>query len=279
MTTFRQSPIAAPPFIDQTFSYRLEAAEWLPSLHLIDQLAEHNPQLGAERKIVAGGWMTYAGPQSPLNHIIGMGLQGPVSKEEFDQVEDFYRRHQSVCEVVVSPYADMSLLAHLGERGYRITEWNSVLVRDLVPSECFPLSESHIQIRAVAPENARQWAEVVARGFADIATVSPDLFLPFANCSNSICFLAFLNGEVAGAAGGSIFPEMGISPFYGAATLPQFRNRGVHNALFQARLRAAAGGECQWAVVCTLPGSASQRNAERNGFRLAYTKVAMQRLL
>lgn len=278
MTTSRQSPIA-PRFIDQAFSYRLEAAEWLPSLHLIDQFAEHNPELGAERQMVAGGGMTYAGPQSPLNHIIGLGLQGPVSKEEFDQIEDFYRRHQSVCEVVVSPYADMSLHAHLGERGYRITEWNSVLVRDLIPAEAFPPPDNPLEVRAVAPDNARQWAEVVARGFAEVATVSPDLFLPFANCSNSICFLAFLHGEVAGAAGGSIFPEMGIAPFYGAATLPQFRNRGVHNALFQARLRAATEGGCHWAVVCTLPGSSSQRNAERNGFRLAYTKVALQRQL
>ena len=96
-------------FIDQEFSYRLESAEWLPSIEWIDALARDRPELGAERQMVAGGWMTYAGPQSPANHIIGMGLRGAVSREEIDCVEDFYRRHQSICEVVVSPYADMSL--------------------------------------------------------------------------------------------------------------------------------------------------------------------------
>jgi GNAT superfamily N-acetyltransferase len=86
-----------------------------------------------------------------------------------------------------------------------------------------------------------------------------------------------LGGKPAGGAAGSVYPEPGIAPFYGAATLPEYRNRGVQNALFQARLRAAAAAGCDLAIVCTQPGSLSQRNAERNGFRVAYTKVAMQR--
>jgi hypothetical protein len=49
------------------------------------------------------------------------------------------------------------------------------------------------------------------------------------------------------------------------------------NALFQARLRDAKAAGCELAVVCTQPASGSQRNAERNGFRLAYTKVVLVR--
>jgi len=86
-------PISQTDFIDAAVSYRLESAEWLPTLPLIDSIRKEKPELDAERRMVAGGWMMYAGPQSPMNHIIGMGLQGPVSRAEFDQVEDFYRRH------------------------------------------------------------------------------------------------------------------------------------------------------------------------------------------
>lgn len=279
MTTVTPSPDGMLPFITPAFSYLLESAEWLPSLDVVDRLAGQKPELGAERQMAAGGWMMYAGPQSPMNHVIGMGLQGPVSKEEFDRVEDFYRVHASHCEVVVSPYADPSLMEHLGERGYRVTEWNSVLVRQLSGEESFDPRARDLEIRRVGPENARQWSEVVALGFAEIVPVSPDLFVPFASAGNAICFLAYLGGKAVAGAGGSVFPQEGIAPFYGAATLPQYRQRGAHNALFQARLRAAAAAGCRWAVVCTLPGSASQRNAERNGFRLAYTKIAMQRQL
>jgi len=49
-------------FIDQAFSYRLESAEWLPSVEWIDALARDRVDLGAEREMVAGGWMMYAGP-------------------------------------------------------------------------------------------------------------------------------------------------------------------------------------------------------------------------
>jgi GNAT superfamily N-acetyltransferase len=264
-------------FIDKDLSYRLESAEWLPSIDLVDTLARERPQVGAERRMVAGGWMIYAGPQSPLNHMIGMGLRKPVSSDEFDGVEEFYRTHKSVCEVVVSPYADMSVMRHLGDRGYRVTDWNSVLVRKLDPGE--PFQTCSIEVRPVQSDDATFWSELVARAFSDIVVVSPDFFVPFATARNSICFLAYLDGKPAGGAGGSVFPEHGIAPLYGASTLPEFRNRGVHNALFQARMRAAVAAGCRLAVVCTQPGTVSQRNAERNGFRVAYTKVTMQRHL
>lgn len=268
-------PFLQNDFIDAALSYRLESSEWLPALALIDALMRDKPELKAERRQVAGGWMMYGGPHSPMNHIIGMGLQGPVSREEFDEVEDFYRRHNSVCEVVVSPYADMSLLGHLGERGYRITEWNSVLVRRLDPTDRFDLRG--VDVRPVDSANGRQWCEVMARGFADLAAVSPDLFTTFTTSPNGACFLAYVDGQPAGGGAASVFPEQGIAPFHGAATLPEFRNRGVQNALFQARLQAVTAAGGTFAVVCTQPGTVSQRNAERNGFRVAYTKVAMQR--
>jgi hypothetical protein len=261
--------------LDNSLSYRLESAEWLPSLDLIDTLQHDRPEAGAEREMVAGGWMMYAGPQSPINHVIGMGLVGPVSSQEFDRVEDFYRRHESICEVVVSPYSDMSLTGHVGARGYRVTEWNSVMFRELDPAQgC----ETHgVEVRAVGPGEAREWSALVARGFGDLTGVSAELFVPFATAPNAICFIAYVDGHPAGGAGGSVFPEAGIAPFYGASTLEEFRNRSVQNALFQARLHAASAAGCELAVVCTAPGSVSERNARRNGFRLAYTKAVFQR--
>ena len=63
----------------------------------------------------------------------------------------------------------------------------------------------------------------------------------------------------------------------GAATLPEFRGRGVQTALINRRLWAAAQQGSEYAVVSTTPGSGSQRNMERRGFRLAYSKIVMVR--
>ena len=44
-------------------------------------------------------------------------------------------------------------------------------------------------------------------------------------------------------------------------------------ALLEWRLAYAAAAGCDVATMGALPGSASQRNAEREGFRIAYTRT------
>jgi hypothetical protein len=52
------------------------------------------------------------------------------------------------------------------------------------------------------------------------------------------------------------------------------RTEAAANAAFvEARLRFAAERGCDLAMMGALPGSASQRNAERQGFRIAYTRT------
>ena len=67
----------------------------------------------------------------------------------------------------------------------------------------------------------------------------------------------------------------GVAEFGGASTRPAFRRRGVQTALLHARMDAAREAGCDLALVVTAPGEESQRNVERAGFRLAYTKVVV----
>jgi hypothetical protein len=55
--------------------------------------------------------------------------------------------------------------------------------------------------------------------------------------------------------------------------VPDGRHRGAQLALLAARLNVASGLGCDLAMMAALPGSGSQRNAERNGFRIAYTRT------
>jgi hypothetical protein len=43
--------------------------------------------------------------------------------------------------------------------------------------------------------------------------------------------------------------------------------------LLAARLDHAARLGCDLAMICTAPGGESQRNSERAGFRIAYTRI------
>lgn len=92
-----------------------------------------------------------------------------------------------------------------------------------------------------------------------------------AEFSNSRCYIAFVEGEPAAHAVMSIVDRAAVFGF--GATLAEYRGRGCQTALLQARIRDAAQAGCDLLVVSTSPGSASQRNVERAGLRVAYTKA------
>jgi len=90
-----------------------------------------------------------------------------------------------------------------------------------------------------------------------------------------LCYLATIQGEVAGGAALSITNGIGTFSFMG--TVPAFRRRGVQHALIAERLAVAASQGCDLALCSTNPGNQSQRNVQRHGFSLAYTKVFLRK--
>ena len=84
-------------------------------------------------------------------------------------------------------------------------------------------------------------------------------------------FLAEQNGRAI--ATGALCLNEGIALLAGASTIPEGRGRGAQLALLSSRLAYAADHGCDLAMMCALPGSGSQRNAERHGFRIAYTRM------
>ncbi len=270
-------------FIDIAMSRRLESVEEAGCVGFARAMGRLRPELGCAVEEIAGGHAAFAGVGSPLSHALSLGLQGPVSKEEIDRLEDFYFRRGSYVEVVVAPYADPSLMSELGKRGYRLTEWNNVYFRPLTQEAAAPSPpDPRLEIRNVLPGEGRMWAELVARCFAtgpENLQAIVDLFSVIAEVPQAFALLATWEGRPAGGAGGMIVPEHTVAGFYGAGTLPEDRNRGIQTALLQHRLRMAAEAGCEYAVIVTLPGTASERNVVRAGFRLAYTKAAFQRAL
>ncbi len=119
------------------------------------------------------------------------------------------------------------------------------------------------------------WTEISTKGWTSDHPELLELFLQFSRISSalrqSVYFLAEIDGK-PGAAGVLGLHE-GVAMFGGATTIPELRRRGLHSALFQERMRYAFNHGCDLASVAGEPGSSSQRNAERNGFRIAYTRT------
>jgi GNAT superfamily N-acetyltransferase len=222
-----------------------------------------------------GGCAIFAGAESPLSHAVAMGLNGPVSQAEIGEIETFFGSRGAKATFDVCPLADPDFVPALSARGYRITEFNNVLVKRLHGSE--PTITPRAR-RAVADE-ADLWAYTVGRGFfeqPELTTQEMEIGRAIFHMEGAMCYFASTeSGQLAGGAAGAI--RGGLATLFADTTVREFRRTGLHSQLIAARLNDALAANCDLATASTLPGSGSQRNYERLGFQVVYTKVVMAR--
>ena len=267
------------PFADLSLARRLERAEALSNADFVEGRARAFPDKGATWKEIAGTYAMYDGRTSPVTQTFGMGMFQPLNERELKAVEQFFLdRGAPICHEV-SPHADPSVLPLLNEGGYQPIEFTSVMYRPI--SRESPLSvavNEEIRVRLTGPAEADLWAEVAFQGwseFGELADFLHDVGRVNARRENARSFLAILNGRPIATGLMNIFD--GVALLAGASTIPAGRKQGAQLALLDERLRYAAQHDCDIAMMCALPGSASQRNAERHGFRIAYTRIKWQR--
>lgn len=82
--------------------------------------------------------------------------------------------------------------------------------------------------------------------------------------------------ENAPVATGILFIHDNVALLAGASTIPEIRKQGAQLALLKTRLDFATAQGYTLAVMGALPGSQSQGNAEKNNFRIAYTRTKWQ---
>lgn len=262
------------PFADFALAHRIEAFEAESGRACTVAAARREPALGATVIAVGGGWAAFTGQHSPLTQAVGVGMAGPVEDAEIARMEEFYGKRGAATTLETCPLAHPSLFAALGRRGYRVTEFSNVLYRTIDPDEQLNGIPDGIRVRLAGKEERVLWAETVARGFEDEIPFTPELvsiLITFADRPGATLWLAEVNGEIAGGAAMAV--AGGMAGLFGAATLSAFRRRGVQRAFFAGRLKEAKRLGATLAYTIALPDSASHRNAERAGFRVAYTRV------
>lgn len=259
---------------DAALGRRLERAEGLSNVAFVEARARLFPDSMATRMSAAGAWAMFDGAASPLTQTFGLGMFDPVTADDMERVEDFFKsRGAPVCHEV-SPLGDPALLGVLTGRGYQPIELTSVLHQPLAARRDPVPEREDLGVRIAAPDEYDLWARTAALGwseFAEFANVIRDLSMVSAHCQGTVSFLAEIEG--APVATGALSVRDGVGLLAGASTIPSARGRGAQQALLAARLNHAAALGCDRAMMCAQPGSASQRNAERHGFRIAYTRI------
>lgn len=252
---------------DMALARRLEAAEALNGI----ACCETQPGAAVER--VSGGYAIFVGVNSMLTHAVGMGLDGPVLAAELERVEDFFRSRGAGVNIDLCPYVHPTLLELVRRRGYCLVEFNNVLVYSLSGVECAPADP---RVRAAGSSEAELWAHTVGAGFFERDRLDPDeleVGRTLFRTRGTQCLLAF-DGEGPAAAAALRIHER-LAGLFADSTVTCFRGKGLQTALILERLNQAIRAGCDLATASTFPGSVSERNYQRLGFRVAYTKVMM----
>jgi ribosomal protein S18 acetylase RimI-like enzyme len=264
-------------FVDKALARRFESVEEVPQVEYARVFQKTRPEIGAAEEEICGGHMVFAGLGSPIGRATGAGLDRPFTAEDLDRVEQFYRAHGAPTQVDLCPMHRPEVFELFKERGYAIAELNNVLYRRLDAGEKFPPAPAGCEVRRSPIEEAHVTGEIVETAF--FPDGAPEAFrgliTPLYQMKQALAYAASVEGKLVACGAGLVIPEHKVFALCGAGTLAEFRGRGLQTALLQARMAAAVEARCEYAVVVTQGGTTSQRNAERLGFRVAYSKVTV----
>ncbi len=264
---------------DLSLARRLERAEACANAAFVEARAAMQPASGAAWRDVNGTYAMFDGVASPLTQTFGLGLFATPTDDELLAIEAFFAERGADAFHEVAPLASPAVLALLVSRGYVPIENTTVMHRPLSRAAIGDLAKpTAVTTRRIGHDELSAWAETSALGWGE----SPELaafMRDFGNITGRShgvsCFVADLEGQRVGT--GAMAMHGGVALLAGASTILAFRGRGAQTALLEARLAYAADHGCDLAMMGAAPGSTSQTNAERQGFRIAYTRLKWQR--
>ncbi len=274
---------------DVELARRIDGFEARGSQAIGEVVIRLNPAARPFVKPLGLGLAVYAGPDSPANKIIGVGLHEEMEETLLEEIERDYFERGSAVQAEIATLASPAVHALFTARGYRLQGFENVLGSTLADLDPRPGEIAEMTIETVEPRDLGTWIDVVITGFehpdetgAGSGVAPPprqaieDAFIQFSGIPGFRAYLARVGGAAAG--GGAIRIGEGIAQLCGASTLSGFRRRGIQNALLRRRLWDARRAGSDLAIMTAQPGSRSHFNAQRRGFALLYSRALLVKI-
>jgi GNAT superfamily N-acetyltransferase len=248
------------------------------------EIADHSVPL-------AGGVAARAEPGAWINCAVGMGFDGPVGGDAVSTLIAWYEQAGIEPRVELAPHADAMLVRHLADAGFVIRHFENVFVRWLSSQDAgvaLPALPSGYRVDLVDPRDdasVTAAAEVVTKAFAGDLEEVPEHFVELnrriARHPRTTTVAAFApNGRIVGAGALEVLsgPQGEThGACFSLAVDRAHRRRGLQQAMLAWRLRRAAECGAAFVTISARPGVATEGNARRAGFVVAYTKVILVR--
>jgi len=222
----------------------------------------------------ATAFLVAADPNPFYNNVMGMTAR---SVGHLAELGEWYARHDTVFRVDVTPQAASDVLfAALREAGLAHVGFFGALYA--TPEAVAGDITGGIADVSIEPAEIEEYASVYVEGMvypaAQAATMSASVLVLSSVPGVHLC-RARIGGRTVGV---GLVHVLGRTAYLAAAsTLVDARGRGVQLALIARRAALAASLGCDLLVGHAAFGSSSQRNLERAGLRMAYTKALWAR--
>ena len=252
-------------------AHRMEQAAAQAAVAYVEGHKKLHPGSNAASIAVKGAAAAFVTVDSPLTHVINLAMSEPVEEGDLYEIESFFQERGAPVSIELCPLADLSAIEILNARGYKTMQFENVLARP-IPADPFLFTPAH----ATVTPDAENWSRTLAKGFFDSPEPAEDgieIGRIFHASEGLTIYGIELDGELC--AGAALDIRDGIATLCADATIFSARGQGAQTALIQQRLIAARDAGCDIATASTLPGSTSQRNYERLGFRVMYTKTTL----
>ena len=273
-------------FADAALAARIDRAEARLCSRMGTASRRSAPGPGPFVLPLSGGLAVYAGSGSPMNKVIGIGLDQPLDEDALALIEQRWQERAEPVRIELSILTDPVLATTLSSRGYRLHGFENVLARPVSGALETP-APTGITVEAITEDAAEEWLDVAVDAFSNLDGTgsAADPALPREELKRLMCdgfgaedlnmvrYIARMDGRAVGEAALSI--DTGLALLAGSGTLAEFRGRGVQKALVARRLADARAAGCDLAVVVTAPGTRSQQNVMRRGFVLVYTRAIL----
>ena len=275
-------------FADIALAARIDRAEARLCAGATAAIAKRDPSAETLELPLAGGTAVYATPGSPLNKVIGLGLEPTFDADRFsselDAIETAWQQRNEPVRIELSTLANPEIYPLLYARGYVLQGFENELGRRLSDYPA-PKFADKVTVEELRPEDNDTWLKIAVDAFLDMdgtGSVADDLptrellesvFRDMTGAPGFVRYLARYDGKPAAV--GSMRIDGSLCQLAGTATSTPFRGKGLQKALIAHRLHVARKAGCDLAVVTTAPGTRSQENLMHNGFALLYARAIL----
>jgi hypothetical protein len=203
----------------------------------------------------------------------GFVLQPEIQESTVVSFEKFFTSYFALTTIHVSNEFTEAV-AVLRHRGYTLLGSSRVVA--LLPTD--PLPPIGKGVIVDPDQNADEWSRIAVAGFTGRepnGDAELELGVVVTCMDDARRYVARVHGTPAGTA--ATYTSGNTAILFCDSTLMQFRGRGVHTSTIAVRARAARKSGADLIIATVQPGTASERNYLRCGFRSLYSRLTFRK--